>query len=107
MTDDLKLPTEISGNGQELWDWAARVSQATQRAQRCRELRGSIANLRSQCGSCKLWMTTRCPRETLSPTGRKLGPSMSDTKCSKFDMKAVYVKLADEQTAELEELAKR
>jgi hypothetical protein len=36
-----------------------------------------------ECGSCQLWMTSKCPQER-NVNGRKVGPSMSGYPCSQF-----------------------
>ncbi len=54
---------------------------------RLREIPNEILKLQTRCGSCNLWMTSRCPQETLLPSGRKSGPSSDDRKCPKFEMK--------------------
>lgn len=88
MSEDLRLPQEISSDGREIWDWAARLSQATARAHRCRELSKAIREAENECGSCTKWMTDACPRERHdNKLGRKVGPSCKSLKCNEFVMK--------------------
>lgn len=105
MTDKLpKLPQQISNDGREVWDWAAKVSDTIHRRARISELRQNIAELGSRCGSCRLWMTDECPREQLLPTGRKSGPSMMDAKCQRFAITSNGVSRVETLTAELKQL---
>jgi hypothetical protein len=72
---------------------------------RLREIPNEILVRETRCGSCDLWMTSRCPQETLLPSGRKSGPSSDDRKCLKFEMKAWVadsVKRLKAEKAELE-----
>lgn len=80
-------PTEISPDGREVWDWAARLSEHTQRLQRRREVWAAIVEGESTCGSCRKWMTGACPRERQdNRLGHKVGPSCKASKCDQFDM---------------------
>lgn len=84
-----KLPTEISPDGREVFDWALRFSDHTQRIHRRREVWTAIQHGESQCGTCKKWMTDACPRERQDNTkGRKVGPSAGALKCDQHDMSA-------------------
>lgn len=57
-----ELPTTISRDGSELWDWAGKMGQHLQREARKAELRADIKKV--ACGDCDKWMKSReCPRE--------------------------------------------
>lgn len=80
-----ELPRNISSDGREIWDWAAKLSAHTQRAHKMAELRRDIARVGTACGGCDHWMkSSLCPRETRNNAGRRVGPSMNGPKCSKF-----------------------
>jgi len=98
---DLTLPQSISSNGQELWDWAARLSNVVQLKQEQRDLTAKIKSLTTTCGNCEFWMKASCPRETRLPNGRKSGPSMSDRVCAKFVIKAHSQELVEQLQARL------
>lgn len=86
-------PQEISSDGREVWDWALRLSEYTQRIQRARELRKAISDCENTCGSCTKWMTDACPRESRDRLGRKVGgPSCNAVKCGQFVMQQYDVK---------------
>lgn len=38
------------------------------------------------CGDCSLWMTQKCPRETVGTDGRKYGPSVNTLACTIFSL---------------------
>jgi hypothetical protein len=98
------LPKRISPNGQELWDWAGRLSEHIHRTDSQRRLRQQLRALSSECGSCRYWMTKECPRETPhGMTGYSKGPSMGASICSKFAMSPASAVL--KQTWETELLA--
>jgi len=98
---DLRLPQEISPDGREVFDWAQRMSDHTQRLQRRREVWKAIVDGESQCGSCSKWMTDACPREVQdNRRGCKLGPSCQATKCDQFTMAAWESKRIDGLKAE-------
>lgn len=89
MANDLSIPQEISSDGHELWDWAGRLSQHTQRLHNARVLREKIWNAKRKCGSCEHWMhSNACPKEVLKMTGYYEGPSMNAPICQKFEMKS-------------------
>jgi hypothetical protein len=82
-----QLPQEISTNGQELWDWAARFSDYTQLLHRSHEVWNAIVAGENTCGSCSKWMTDACPREVQdNRRGHKVGPSCKAVKCNEFAM---------------------
>ena len=87
-------PTNVSPNGQEIWDWAGRLSEHTQLLHRRRELYEQIREAKPTCGSCTKWMTRACPAERHSnTTGRNTGPSCRTIKCAQFDMNSSAAKL--------------
>ena len=80
------LPKDISGNGQELWDWASTFSSVVHRNDEMRQLRAKILKANLQCGSCDKWMkSSLCPRER-NINGYSRGPSCADLKCDQFVM---------------------
>ena len=102
MTTVPKLPTEISPDGREIWDWAAKLSAQVHRADEIKRLTQQIKNAETQCGSCTHWMTRQCPREQHSnKTGRSTGPSSQSLKCEKFAMPQWQAKELDAAKAEL------
>jgi hypothetical protein len=85
----VRLPAEISPDGRELWDWAARFSDRAQTLYEITKLGKQVHNTRNTCGSCTAWMTDACPREKRdNRTGRKQGPSSMAIKCERFSMSA-------------------
>lgn len=78
------LPQTVSANGQEIWDWAARYSEVTQRRAKISELRTSISLIGKRCGDCDKWMKSReCPKEH-NVSGRNRGPSCQSFICQSF-----------------------
>jgi hypothetical protein len=99
------LPENISPDGREVWDWASRLSDATQKAHEIRELQSKIRRMQNECGSCSLWMTSSCPREVHdNRRGRSSGPSCSAIKCSNFIMDSSHATMIQSATIRLEEL---
>jgi len=95
-----QIPESISGNGEEIWDWAGKLSRKVFLTSKARELRASIKE--RGCGDCELWMTKQCPREKPNNiTGRSSGPSMSATVCSSFKEKAWVAELRAQRQKEL------
>jgi|CXWL01.1.fsa_nt_gi hypothetical protein len=86
------FPPVISPNGDELWDWAGKLSQHVQLLDRARRLRQQLSMIDRECGSCQLWMTSRCPREHSTMTGYNKGPSMSAPICNLFVMSLMSLK---------------
>lgn len=81
------LPSEMSSDGREVWDWADRLSERVHLADERRRLAVQIHNAQTQCGNCTMWMTNACPRERHDNNkGHKVGPSSQSIKCDKFDM---------------------
>lgn len=72
------LPENISPNGQEIWDWAAKLSEHTHRVHAIRTLSADISGIGNRCGDCDKWMKSReCPRER-NVNGWNHGPSCND-----------------------------
>lgn len=103
MSEIPKIPTEISTNGQEVWDWADRFSDHVHRLDRMRQLRVAIAEIDTVCGGCEKWMTRACPRET-NVNGWNKGPSCKSLKCAEYEEKSWDAKRRTELQAELAEL---
>lgn len=77
-------PQEISGDGREIWDWAAKLSEHTYRMDRMRKLSADIRVIGTRCGDCDNWMkSSQCPQER-NENGRQRGPSMNGLKCIQF-----------------------
>lgn len=101
---DLTLPQNLSASGQELWDWAERLSNVVQLKQEQRDLAAKIKNLTTTCGSCEFWMMSSCPRESRLPSGGKSGPSMNDRVCAKFAITAHSQELVGQSQARLAQI---
>lgn len=100
-----QLPSEISPDGREIWDWAARLSAQAHRADEIRRLSTQIRNAETQCGGCAYWMTRQCPREQHSnKTGRSTGPSSQSLKCVEFVMTAYQAKELEAAKSKLSKL---
>lgn len=99
------LPTEISGDGREVWDWAAKLSDRAHTVDQIKRLDEQARNARNTCGSCAQWMTRACPREKHSnQTGRSAGPSCKAAKCASFNITASAEKSAASAEAQAAEL---
>ena len=99
------LPKEISPDGREIWDWAAKLSSEVYRRDEISKLAVRIRNAETQCGSCADWMTRSCPRETHSnKTGRSTGPSSQAIKCEQFRMTACGSRELEAAKAKLDRL---
>lgn len=95
----LELPAQVSPDGHEIWDWAARFGNALHRQARIAELNAQIRKVR--CGDCAHWMKSRvCPRER-NVNGWNRGPSCEDMPCGIFSEDPQSAKLRDERRAEL------
>ena len=105
MTAIPPLPTEISPDGREAWDWAARLSAQARRTDEVKRLTHQIKNAETQCGSCTHWITRQCPREQYNnKTGRNTGPSSQSLKCEKFAMPPWQAKELEAAKAKLSKL---
>lgn len=97
-----ELPRNISPDGREIWDWAAKLSQHTQRLHQMRLLQHDITEIGRGCGHCDKWMKSRvCPRER-NVNGRNHGPSMKDPVCSQYVEKASSTNRREELKAKLD-----
>ena len=96
------LPTHISPNGEEIWDWVVDLANYTSLLDECRTLNKEIRNARNKCGSCRFWMTNGCPKEKRSKTGRPTGPSCQEFKCGTFSI----TKIAEQFMAQKQERLK-
>lgn len=84
MSEAPKPPQQISGDGREIWDWAARFSAHTYRVDEMRRLNADIRKIGTRCGDCDKWMkSSQCPMEW-NENGRQRGPSCEDTTCAQF-----------------------
>lgn len=102
------LPAQISNDGREIWDWAAKASEVIARNEKARELRAGIRDLSPRCGTCVYWMQSRnCPRETRTPQGRRSGPSMNGSPCSKHEEEVWVTELRNERQVELNSLLRK
>lgn len=92
-----KLPSQISSDGREVWDWAAKFSAHVHQQSEIRRLKADIAGIGKRCGDCDNWMKSRqCPQER-NVNGRNRGPSMNGFICQKF----VECRFAMKRRAEL------
>lgn len=97
-------PAEVSGNGQEIWDWAAKLSEATQRSHERRQLNQALADCGTRCGDCYKWMkSSMCPAER-NVNGRNHGPSCQSRKCGQYQEDQAATKRRSEIAAKLVEL---
>lgn len=102
---DLSLPQSVSSDGREIWDWAARLSRRTGLLDRQATLVNDLFKLTRECGSCRFWMTSDCPREVHdNRIGRKRGPSMGAPICQKFAMSDSDARLKAKWEAELSDV---
>lgn len=102
MTGPPPLPTQVSNNGAEIWDWARDLSAWRQRQARMAELAVAIAKVR--CGDCDHWMKSRrCPREH-NVNGRNKGPSCEGSICEQFSEDSSSAGLRAKRKAELDNL---
>ncbi len=100
------LPSEISNDGREVWDWASALSKLAQENHELRTLRKCIAESKSRCGSCYFWMkSSLCPREVHSnKTGRSSGPNMNSPICQKFKMETNAAERINNMEARIAEI---
>ncbi len=100
MSDDLSLPTHVSPDGRELWDWAGRIGQAIQRQDEMDRLRRKIRES-GRCGECYHWMHSGdCPREH-NVNGYSRGPHMDECPCKQFVWQQTYKDLLEKRKMEL------
>lgn len=88
----------------EVFDWAARFSEATHRRARLADLRREIATIR--CGDCDKWMkSSECPREKHDMRkGRSYGPTCVAPICAVFVESASSARLRADRRAEFQRL---
>jgi hypothetical protein len=100
-----QLPSEISPDGREVWDWAANLSDRVALVARHKEIRAAILDAESTCGSCSLWMTSACPREVHdNRKGHKVGPSCKSPKCAGHVMQSWDVQRIEGLKTELSQI---
>lgn len=78
------LPQQVSNDGREIWDWAAKLSRISALQQKASELRKSLRESNKVCGGCTKWMTDACPKEKLQRNGYKRGPHMKEPGCMQY-----------------------
>ncbi len=101
------LPEHVSANGQEIWGWAHRMSEAMHRVHKIRDLQNGIARVGTRCGDCDKWMkSSQCPAEK-NVNGMSRGPSSEAFKCSQFVETATASKRRVDLTEELAQIAAR
>ena len=102
------LPSEVSPDGREIWDWAVKIGEHAHRLARINELREAIRRCGAECGDCDKWMiSSECPRErpgTGKRSGYSTGPTMSDRICGEYVEKSHTTQRRAEYTRELESL---
>jgi hypothetical protein len=95
------LPTEISPDGKEIWDWADRFSKHVHRQDRIAKLTREIAKIGRVCGDCSNWMKSRqCPKEH-NVGGISRGPSCEGPTCKSFVETSAATTRRDQLSAEL------
>ena len=102
------LPTQVSSDGREVWDWAANLSNHLHRECRKQELRAELRVIGTVCGDCDNWMKSRlCPRER-NINGRNHGPSMNElvSGCKSFIESLAETERRDKLQQQLAELSK-
>ncbi len=96
-----KIPTDLHGNGSEIWAWGRALSDYTQRLDKTRKLRARISTIGNECGDCDKWMkSSLCPREK-NVNGRNKGPSCGAYICGQFVETASATKRRQDLSAEL------
>lgn len=79
-----ELPKNVSSDGREIWDWAAKFSAHVHRQDEINRLATDIAKIGRRCGDCDKWMKSReCPREH-NVAGQSRGPSCNGLICGQF-----------------------
>lgn len=79
-----QIPSEVSQDGREIWEWAGALSRASQLADDIRKTQNALLKLGTRCGDCNKWMKSReCPAER-NVNGRNHGPSSETFKCSQY-----------------------
>lgn len=76
------LNNEVSG----ILDAFRKLSDLSHKANEITRLKTQNKDLQSRCGSCELWMTQQCPRESKRhkvSNGEPVCPSFKQTKWSK------------------------
>lgn len=102
-----KVPTDLHGDGSEIWAWGRALSDYTHRLDKMRKLRARISTIGTECGDCDKWMkSSLCPREK-NVNGKKSGPSCGASICSQFIETTSATKLRHDLSAELAVLAKQ
>jgi hypothetical protein len=102
------LPTNISSDGRELWDWIAQVSEWQGLIDERDRLTLRINHSENVCGSCTKWMTKHCPREVHNnKIGRSQGPSMNAQKCNEFTISVTSANLVREWKMRVAEINKQ
>jgi hypothetical protein len=102
-TDIPPMPTDIIGNGDNVWQWAAAFSRAVHRRDQMATLSRQIA--KRACGDCGLWMTKQCPRERSGGlSGYSKGPSCDGLPCASYAETRSSAAFRAKQQAELEAL---
>jgi hypothetical protein len=101
-------PRYISGDGREIWDWAAGFSRKICLLDKQNTLSRRIANLKIKCGSCSRWMKNSCPKERLdNRKGHKVGPHCDSHICGEFEMSKITEQLIAELQQEFDNLGGR
>jgi hypothetical protein len=101
MGEILNIPSDISADGREVWDWASKFSEHVHRQDEIRRLSSDLARRGNRCGDCAKWMKSRaCPKEQ-NIGGMSRGPSSDSPKCGQFLESGTATKRREEITAKL------
>ena len=84
-----------------IFDAFAKVSDINHKNWEIGEISEQNRNTLNTCGSCNLWMTQQCPRETKT---NKV--SCGQSKCEKFSIQSHYTKLVSEREEKIKLLKK-
>ena len=95
------LPDNVSSDGREIWDWAAKFASHVHRMDEIDRLKREVGAIGRSCGDCDRWMKSRdCPQER-NERGRRSGPSMNAPRCGRFLEDRSAAKRRAELTAKL------
>ena len=98
-----QLPSQVSSDGSEIWDWAANLSSWVHRQDKIARLEADIRDLSARrCGNCRDWMKSKQGPREKNVGGISKGPSMNATACQQFTRDPATQSLIDERVAELE-----
>ncbi len=102
------LPKNISSNGQEIWDWAARLGKISLLQHEISSRREQLRSVLNRCGGCTKWMIPYCPREKHdNKKGHSVGPNMNTYICGQYDMTQSTAELIERLEKEINEYTQK